>query len=126
MTTDPNGVASVTYQTKEGQTIATALSRASVDSTLLLPLTSMPAASEGFAVKQTITGQGRIIGKPLVLTEPTTITLDYSVTPNTLAASCPEFYCATCDYQVKLRIVDAKGPARPRHLGYYPGSGFEP
>jgi RHS repeat-associated protein len=108
VTTDPNGVASVTYQTKEGQTIATALSRASQDSTLLLPLASIPVG-DGFPVKHTITGQGRIIGKPLVLTEPTTITIDYSVTPNTLAASCPEFYCATCDYQVKLRIINAKG-----------------
>lgn len=110
VTTDPNGVASVTYQTKDGQTIATALSRARIDSTLLLPLASVPAKGEGFGVKQTITGEGRIIGKPLVLTEPTTIKVDYSVTPSTLAASCTEFYCASCDYQVKLRIIDAKGP----------------
>src|SRR6476661_4231520 len=105
MTTDPNGVVSVTYQSKEGQTLATALSRTGViDSTLLVPLAS--ATDDEFRVSNPIRGQGRIIGKPLVLTEEKQIQLDYSITPSTIAASCPQYYCATCDYPVKLRIIN--------------------
>ncbi|MBO0360805.1 RHS repeat-associated core domain-containing protein [Hymenobacter sp. BT186] len=106
ITTDPNNVSSVTYQTKEGKTIATALAGVGAANAALQDLPS--GAGSTTRIVESITGQGQLISKTLTLTEPQTLSINYSITPAQLAAGCIN-YCSSCDYQVRVRVVDVNG-----------------
>jgi RHS repeat-associated protein len=112
--TDPNNTSSITYQTKEGKTIATALSAATGGgANSLLDEVPASAAEQPFEIKEHITSNGSnnvLISKTLVFTEPTEIEVEYNFTVNDIYNSCAN-YCTTCDYQVRVRIVKMDGDA---------------
>jgi RHS repeat-associated protein len=105
--TDANNVSSVSYISKEGQTIITCLS-AGAD-TLLDPLPDLP--SSGFTVRDTLkvnTLEGRYAMtsvKNLVFTEQTSLTLYYDITPAVYGDTCAGF-CKVCDYTIVFNIHD--------------------
>ncbi|WP_226180726.1 hypothetical protein [Hymenobacter lucidus] len=116
ITTDPNNTSTITYQTKEGQTIATALSKSGGNDTTAALLRALPsAATAGFDVKDFITGRDAVIGKTLTLTQPTTVELNYSITPAMLQDACVE-YCSTCDYEVRIRVFELDSLAIPQEF----------
>jgi RHS repeat-associated protein len=101
ITTDPNNTSSVSYQTKEGKTIATALAGGDTNAALQ----NLPSAGNTTTVTESITGKGQIISKTITLTEAVSLTGSYSITPSQLQSTCAN-YCSTCDYQVLIRIVN--------------------
>ena len=111
ITTDPNGVNSIVYQTKDQKTIATAVSGSSPTGASLLSLPS--ATGNTTTIKETITGTGQIISKILTLTEPTIISGSYGITPAQLQNACAN-YCSSCDYQILIRFIDVNAePGSP-------------
>lgn len=101
---DPNKVSTVTYMTKSGQVLATCQSR----NTAQVSMDTLSYA-EIFTVSDTISNSfyysdyGLQSIKSLVLVEPTTILIDYSIDPKRIEALCGRF-CATCDYTVYLFV----------------------
>lgn len=109
---DANKTTSVNYISKEGQTIATCLSKPS--STLLEPLT-LPAGLP-FDVMDTLKastpfGENGITStKTVVLTEPSnSITYYYTITPAVLSALC-NGQCKTCDYKIYFLLHNVSDP----------------
>jgi RHS repeat-associated protein len=104
ITTDPNNVSSVTYQGKDGKTIATALSDGDATTNL------QPLASSGTrtAISEFIRGKGQLVSKVITLTSVTDLTGSYTLTPAQLQSACTGAgdYCSSCDYQVLLRVID--------------------
>ena len=111
LTIDPNNTTSVSYQTKQGQTIATALSSAgSSASNPTEPLPSATVPAPGDTITEDLAGPAAVVGKTLFITEPTTsITINYTLTPAVLQNECLS-YCASCDYKVRLTINKVNDP----------------
>ncbi len=103
VTTDPNNIISVTYQGKDGKTIATALAAGESPTTLQ----DLPSAGARQFITEAITSKGQIVSKTLTLTNTSNLTVSYSITPTQLQSACASNYCSTCDYQVLMRVVDA-------------------
>ncbi|MDJ1501195.1 LamG-like jellyroll fold domain-containing protein [Xanthocytophaga agilis] len=120
ITYDPNGTASVTYQSKDGKTIATALiggdSKApNLDA--LVDGTPFQEINETITEKSPFNGIGTTSRKPLVLTEDSTkVTFSYSITPETIGDLCQN-YCTTCDYTVKIRVINQEDPTIVKMIG---------
>jgi hypothetical protein len=113
ITTDANNGSSVSYVSKEGQTIATCLS--SPGASNLDPLTPAPTPLpiDYYLNNNSSYGStGLIASKTIVLTEPTSVSISYSLTPNVYEDNCVEF-CATCDYKVTIRVVNNENPSGP-------------
>lgn len=116
ITIDPNNSASVAYISKEGKTIATCLSGSGASN--LLPLAS--ASSSPFTVTSVITTANSSVGdyafhafKTLALTEPTAVTLIYTLTPNSYSDPTCLAACSTCDYKITFRVTDNSGETAP-------------
>ena len=114
---DPNGIASVTYLDKSGQTIATCLSGSdAVENDLLSSLPSR--MNNGFVVNAQIDQiekrpDGRLISTTtLAFTEPTDVTVHLEVTPAEMQLICPSL-CQTCDYKVYVKISRLDDPTGP-------------
>jgi RHS repeat-associated protein len=115
ITIDPNNTASITYQTQDGKTIATALAGAGSPNTE--KLTSAGAADkvqEKVAEKVDFNGLGSISRKLLVMTQPVVpITITYTITPATFTDDCAPAVCSTCDYQVTINAYRLDDTATP-------------
>ncbi|MFZ1515365.1 MAG: hypothetical protein WAT21_08205 [Saprospiraceae bacterium] len=104
LTVDPNHTASVTYQTKEGQTIATCLSESN-NTDHHLPLDTR----DSFIVKDIIEGDiscgnGCISSSTTVcFAMPTALTVNYEIEAGQLAPYC-NLNCTTCDYVIEIFI----------------------
>lgn len=115
ITTDANNQSSITYVSKEGQTIATCLSGPPPSN--LDPLPSLPATPltvETYLDNNAAYGDnGLIASKNIVLTEPTNVYLTYNLTPNAFLYKClPGMnFCATCDYKITITIIDNDNPS---------------
>ncbi|MEL5994142.1 RHS repeat domain-containing protein [Hymenobacter segetis] len=116
ITQDPNNTTTVTYQTKEGQTIATALS-ASSGTPNLLALGS--AAASTFKVVDHVNekipfGTTGSFGSKLLVVPPGGIQLKlaYTINHQTITDACGA--CNTCDYKavITVRNVDTGMPQR--------------
>ena len=101
---DPNNTASITYQSKDGQVLATALSVGS--SSALESLPSQAGAVR--TITETVTEAGNS-HKPLFFTTPTQLTVDYRLTPQTVAEACTQ-RCQSCDYRVQILLHHADDP----------------
>lgn len=105
ITTDANNSNSITYVSKEGQTIATCMSKPG--SILLDALTSQSGA--GFTVVDTIKNNipygdfGLTSVKNISFTAPTSVILNYDIIPATYGDTCNSI-CMSCDYKVTFFI----------------------
>jgi RHS repeat-associated protein len=113
---DPNGTASVSYQTQDGKTIATALAGAGSLNTE--KLTSAGAAAdrvqETVSEKVDFNGIGSISRKILVMTAPAVpITITYTLTPGSFTNDCAPAACTTCDYQVTISAYRLDAASTP-------------
>lgn len=108
---DANNQSSVSYISKEGKTIATCLSTPTVSN--LDPIASSTLAA--FTVTSNINNNAASGAyafrsfKSVAFAEPTNVTLNYSLTPNTYTDACNNF-CATCDYKLTLKVTDNNDP----------------
>lgn len=108
---DANGQGVVTYTSSQGKTIITCL--AASENTGLEALSSSTAAT---AIEDKITESHAVGsyevhgGKRLVVTDPTTINIHYSLWPDELQSECYNF-CATCDYRVVLHVHNLETPS---------------
>jgi RHS repeat-associated protein len=121
---DPNGTASVSYQTQEGKTIATALAGAGSPNTTKLPSATNAAdqVQEKVSEKVDFNGIGSISRKILVMTAPAVpITITYSITPATFTNDCTPAACTTCDYQVTISAYRLDATSTPEQV--YTSSG---
>ena len=105
---DQNSTPTVTYQDKQGQTIATCLSVTSADD----HMQSLPSEVDaGFTVNGKIDSNVQVSEHELkavkryFFTESTDITIDYTITPQVIQSSCG-LYCSSCDYLVDLFVYD--------------------
>jgi YD repeat-containing protein len=109
LTFDPNNTTSVTYQTLDGKTIATAL--AGQGSANLNALPAVPAATDprdkirvSMSEKLDYNNIGTVGRQLLVMTESNVpVDLNYEITPATLADGCSPAVCSTCDYLVTIK-----------------------
>ncbi len=116
ITTDPNASASVQYVEMTGKTIATCLS-SSGGNPRLISLDSEPEVPD-FDVTGIIEELGyqgsyaRMGSQTLVLTQETTVTFNFSLTPKTVESACTELgICKTCDYEVEILLVSVDDPS---------------
>ncbi|MEP7218322.1 MAG: hypothetical protein ABI876_05370, partial [Bacteroidota bacterium] len=109
---DPNDVATISYVSKEGKTIASCLS---VDTSSTALLDSLKEPRLGGVLSDTIRKSfpitdGIIGGTTVAYTQPTSLSLHYRITPATIASACGS-YCAQCDYKVIFTVVHADDPS---------------
>jgi RHS repeat-associated protein len=114
ITTDANGITSTSYQDKEGHVLATSLINTDAANDLE-PLSS--AANDPYQVTGHVDGD---VANDYV-TEATatfsvdppgqTVTFNYSLTPSSIHDACGN-YCATCDAQVDLFLVNTDDPSQ--------------
>lgn len=111
VTTDANNQSSISYISKEGQTIATCLSGpppANLDALESLPAT--PMMIDYYIDNNSPYGShGLIAQKSIVLTENTNVQITYNITPNAFTDNCLSF-CATCDYSINIKIINNDDP----------------
>jgi len=110
ITLDPNKTTTVNYQNLNGQTIATCLAtNGNEDHHDIL------ATREAFKVEDEITeniacGDGCLLSaKTVSFAVPTTITIDYSLTPAFFVEECNNI-CETCDYKVTVLVKRIDDP----------------
>ncbi len=110
ITVDPNRTTTVSYQTKDGQTIATCLS-ASDNQMHHDPLDSR----NSFMVRDTISGNVScgdhclLSSKTVAFSEPTSVTIDYLIDPAMIDSLCG-MQCMTCDYKINFAIKRVDNP----------------
>jgi RHS repeat-associated protein len=113
ITVDANNGSSISYVSKEGQTIATCLSNPGAPNLDALPTVAVPLAVDYYLGNNVPYGSGGLISfKNIVLTQSTAVTISYSLTPNAYEDECVEF-CATCDYKVSINVIDNDNPSGP-------------
>lgn len=116
ITVDENNTASVTYTSKEGHVIATALSFQDNDNlNVFAPLANEPAASSVTNVSDKVTQNIQIDSsfvstKRVVLLQASPLTLSYSVGCQTLTNACGS-PTLNCNYQVQILIHCVENPA---------------
>ncbi len=116
LTFDPNSTTSVTYQTLDGKTIATALAGQGGPNLDALPAT--PAATDPrdkihvtMTEKVDYNGIGTVGRQLLVMTESgVKVDLKYKLTPGTLTDGCAP--CSTCDYLVTIKCFRLENGAQ--------------
>ena len=114
VTTDPNNVNTVTYQTLDGKTVATALSGTGGSNLTPLPsATALRSVRERVTDKTDLNGIGTISRKILTLTEDRTIKCTYSITPNVFNDECGT-WCRSCDYQLTVIAYQLDDPTQQR------------
>ncbi|MEM6342944.1 MAG: hypothetical protein AAF927_03655 [Bacteroidota bacterium] len=120
LTVDPNQTISVSYQDKNGQVLATCLS-ANDNSAHHDPLPSR----DSFTVEDTISGNvpcgdGCLLaGKTVSFATPTSIDLNYTLTPQTVDELCFNT-CSTCDYRIQFSIKRLDDPYDPTFPVIFP------
>ncbi|TXH29318.1 MAG: hypothetical protein E6Q96_03770, partial [Cyclobacteriaceae bacterium] len=118
VTLDANGIASVTFKNKDGKIIATALDGSDAAPARLDALSThvMTPTTTFEEIKEEIPygPWGSSSKKSLFFTAATTVKVDYSITPQVIAAICGSA-CTTCDYKVDfiLHNLDAQGVGLP-------------
>ncbi|MEM7106684.1 MAG: hypothetical protein AAF519_00565, partial [Bacteroidota bacterium] len=121
LTVDPNNTTSVTYQNKDGKTIATALV-IGTGNTNLDGLDSRDDATrtitENVTEKAPLNENTSSSKKPLVFTLPSGINVNYTLSPATINDVCNST-CKTCDYVVTFILHDMEDPANTRQLAAY-------
>jgi RHS repeat-associated protein len=112
ITTDANNGSSVTYVSKEGQTIMTCLSGTPAPN--LDPLPAGTPVTAVFEVNNNTPygSTGLSAFTTIGLSEQADVTITYSITPNVYEDACVEF-CATCDYKVTINVIDNDDPTGP-------------
>ena len=112
---DPNNTTSITYQAKDGQVLATALSTG--DSSSLEALESQAGAVQ--TITETVTDLGMFgttgssSRKPLFFTSPAQLKIDYRLTPASIEEACTQL-CQSCDYRVQILLHDQEDATRTR------------
>ncbi|MBI5539678.1 MAG: RHS repeat-associated core domain-containing protein [Bacteroidia bacterium] len=109
--TDPNNSTSVKYYENDGKLIATCLAVNPYRNAALESLSSQADAnfSVNFATNgntqngNLITAQGAFI---LFDNDSTTVDVNYTITPQRLENDCDTTICRTCDYVVRLRVIN--------------------
>jgi RHS repeat-associated protein len=105
---DPNKTATISYMSKEGQTIATAISIGadSIGSTL----DTLPGYKKSvITIKDTMHGNspfgkyGITSNKPFVFAVPTTVSFKYTIKEKDIKQLCMN-YCSTCDYTIQFLL----------------------
>ncbi len=117
ITSDPNGTTSVTYQTKDGKTIATAL----VAGTGSAGLDKLPSndgqlkpIAETITEKTPFNGIGTSSRKPLVFSIPTDLAIRYALSAQTIQDLCAANTCKNCDYLVEILLMDQDNLETPK------------
>lgn len=109
ITIDPNKTTSIAYINKVGQTLFTCLGMPATPDYALLDLDSQSDAIYNVEeyVDPLIKTGGNVMErvKDLILTSPTTLTIDYQLATNIIQNSCANF-CTTCDYQLEILVRD--------------------
>ncbi|MCD6066498.1 MAG: hypothetical protein K0S33_1324 [Bacteroidetes bacterium] len=119
ITTDANNGSFISYVSKEGQTIASCLSNPGAPNLDPLTPAAIPVTVDSYLNNNTSYGSGGLSAfKTIVLTEPTSVSISYSITPNVYEDNCVEF-CATCDYKVTIRVIDNDDPSGPMPVPEY-------
>jgi RHS repeat-associated protein len=118
LTTDPNKVTSVEYLSKEGQVIATCYEKIPGDE-LLLDLSddeTVLSTTIADTIRRSVRSGDNIYRaqKRYSFTNPTEVTISYSLTPPTASMNdegdCVD-YCATCEYVVWIRVHNVHDPS---------------
>ncbi|MEO1096707.1 MAG: LamG-like jellyroll fold domain-containing protein, partial [Bacteroidota bacterium] len=121
LTVDANNTTSVSYQNKDGKTIATALV-IGTGNTNLDGLDSRDDATktitENITEKAPLNESTSSSKKPLVFTLPSGINVNYTLSPTTINDVCNST-CKTCDYVVTFILHDMEDPANTRQLAAY-------
>jgi YD repeat-containing protein len=106
ITTDPNKLTAITYQTVEGKVIATCLSGES-GLTEAVDYTVTPVSKE-------ITHNSQLDDYTFVkeetlppFFEPSDMSVNYTLTPDQIEADCGSF-CSTCDYTVEVYVKNTE------------------
>lgn len=109
ITTDPNGVVSVTYTSKEGKTIATAMITNEIEDdngkTILdsLNIGGSSLTVHNVANQNVVSNQKLISSKRIALEQLKLVTLNYNVVTETTMGGCPG---GTCDLKVRFHLVN--------------------
>jgi hypothetical protein len=116
ITTDPNNTSTITYQTKAGQTIATALSSNSGSPTL----ETLPSFSAARDITYQVTARTAYLDRgssstTLFVIPPgaatTEVRFNYAITRQVIEAAQCENFCSTCDYRVQVRVKNMDDPS---------------
>lgn len=111
VTVSPDKVTVVAYINQAGKTIATCYAKNSDMSAYV-----SEAPGSGFTLNDTLIGDEDAspykisLSRGLVFTEPTSISVDYTLTPATFSTSCLS-YCAECDYKVEIEVIPVADPS---------------
>ncbi|MBN2487366.1 MAG: hypothetical protein JXB34_15430 [Bacteroidales bacterium] len=104
---DQNGVTTTSYSTIEGNTIATCLSLS--NSTNLEPLDGKGPGTNvsitELATRSIESDGGFYSSKRLILAQPNTVTVSYSVTKSEIEAGCTKA-SVDCNFELELSVVD--------------------
>ncbi|MFL5763620.1 MAG: peptidoglycan DD-metalloendopeptidase family protein [Bacteroidia bacterium] len=110
ITADANNGISISYVSKEGNTIATCLSSPTPTNLDPIDVPVQPFTLDYHINNNTPYGTtGLRSFKTIVLTATTLVNIDYSVTPQVLQNECVDF-CATCDYKITINIINNDEP----------------
>lgn len=109
-TTDQNGVTSIAYVRFDGKTLATCLIEGPGNSNLL-PLNDSSVVNsvvidDTLRYGQNVSTRRIIAERPLQIVNTDTVTFNYWIKPKQVAGMCADF-CATCDYFVKVEVINA-------------------
>ncbi|KOY84407.1 hypothetical protein AD998_21315, partial [bacterium 336/3] len=113
ITIDQNGVASVQYQTKDGKTIATALSASTQSPTLDAIGSSSPQTiTETITEKVLINGFNSVSSKLITFEQPeNSFNYSYKMTPKALNQICGTLQiCKTCGYNIVIELKSVTNP----------------
>ncbi len=118
ITIDANKTASVTYTSKEGKTLATALI-VGAQNNALEPLPSQfdpeNTVHEIIEEKVPFGPYGSTSLKPLFFLMPTNVHIEYSIEPEIIEDICSQI-CNTCDYKITFILHDQENPENSQEL----------
>ena len=112
ITTDQNGISSVTYTDLSGKVIATCLIPGDQDENSNL----WPVDFESYKIVEPLNNNSPVAGavgveaaKPFVFTQTTNVVVTIEVTPSHIQSHCGS-YCATCSYLATIQVIDLTDP----------------
>lgn len=112
----PDNITTQAYIDQFGRTIATNyIKNIAVDTTKYKPIGDgefVVTGSIGSIVDPDSTTWSAVTRKPFPTPPAANISLDYTLNPTRFSAYCEE-YCGTCDYSVRITIVDEADPTNP-------------
>lgn len=112
----PDNITTQAYVDQFGRTIATNyIKNSAMDTSKYTPIGDglfYVTGSVPSVVDPDSTTWSAVTRKPFPTPPVANIALDYTLTPNRFTAYCEE-YCGTCDYSVRITIVDYTNPMNP-------------